>query len=581
MTAWLEYGWKCLDIALVHNTSLGAHNGQIIGMTRRDLLRGCGVSAGLAMLSACAPATPASPTVASTLVAGAATQVGAPAAVVTIAPSAASTPRAGGTLRAGLAGELTSIDGQQSLPGITATVGNAYEGLTSYDDTLQPQPVLAESWEQSSDGKQIKLNLRKGVLFHDGREFTSDDVKYSLLQLRDPKVAPIVGPLANQSAWWTTVDTPDKYTIVLASDTPRPGVFDFFQYFTIVDKNIMEGPDAQTRVNGTGPFMFVEWLQSDHVTMKRNPNYWRTGQPYFDGIETHLYRDAQAMVAGLEGGALDEVDSPNLQDLVRLKDDPKYQALVVAASGQFVCFVANTTKPPMDNKQFRQAINYAIDRQRFVATVFKDLIHIGGGQDLPFPPQTPASDATRNQRYTFDLDKARSLLAASGVSNPEIEMVYSNTSFGDTNTPLAQIVQADLQSIGIAVNLRPVDFPTQFDLGNRRAYNGLLLSVGSSAQLAEATSLLTRSRFFSPDPKSSFTGLDNPTYRQLISSAATEPDLAKRRDLYGQIEDIILDESASMTVSLYPQTALASARVHGLSYDFRPSLTYARAWFAG
>jgi peptide/nickel transport system substrate-binding protein len=538
-------------------------------MRRRQLLRSLGAGAGAAVLVACAPAAPASsPTAAPTPIPGA---TGAPAA---------STPRAGGTLRAGLAGDLTSIDGQQSLPGITATVGNAYETLTRYDENLQPQPVLAESWDQTSDGKQIRLNLRKGVLYHDGRELTSDDVKYSLLRLRESKVAPIVGPLANQSAWWTTVDTPDKYTIVLTSDTPRPGVFDFFQYFTVVDKNVMEGPDAQTKVNGTGPFTFVEWIQGDHVTMKRNPNYWRTGQPYFDGIETHLYRDAQAMVAGLEGGALDEVDSPNLQDLVRLKDDPKYQALVVAASGQFVCFVANTTMPPMDNKQFRQAINYAIDRQRFTTTVFKGLVQIPSGQDLPFPPQAPASDSARNQRYTFDLDKARSLLAASGVTNAEIDLVYSSTSFGDTNAPLAQIVQADLKSIGITLNLRPVDFPTQFDLGNRRAYNGLLLSVGSSAQLAEASSVLTRSRFFSPDPKSSFTGLDNPMYRQLINAAATEADLAKRRDLYGQIEDILLDESASMTVSLYPQTALASARVHDLSYDFRPGLTYASAWFS-
>ncbi len=541
-------------------------------MTRRQLLRALGTGAGAALIAACTPApAPASPAVAPpTPIPG--------ATIIPTSVSAASTPKTGGTLRAALAGELTSIDGQQNLPGVTATVGNAYEGLARYDDKLQPQPVLAETWEQSSDGKQIKLNLRKGVLFHDGREFTSDDVKYSLLRLRDPKVAPIVGPLANQSAWWSTIDTPDKYTIVLGSDLPRPGVFDFFQYFTVVDKNLMEGPDAQTKVNGTGPFMFVEWIQSDHVTMKRNPNYWRTGQPYVDSIETRLYRDVQAMVAGLEGGTLDEVDSPSLQDLVRLKDDPKYQALVVAASGQFVCFVANTTMPPLDNKQLRQAINYAIDRQRFASTVFKGLIPVG--QDLPFPPQAPASDSTRNQRYTFDLDKARSLLAASGVANPEIELVYSNTSFGDTNTPLAQIVQADLQSIGMTINLRPVDFPTQFDLGNRRAYKGLLLSVGSSAQLAEATSLLTRSRFFSPDPKTSFTGLDNAMYRQLINTAATEPDLAKRRDLYGQIEDIILDESASMTVSLYPQTALASARVHGLSYDFRPSLTYASAWLS-
>lgn len=555
-----------------------------MNLTRRGLVRLLGMSAGVALIAACAPTAPQTststpaPASASTALpkptTGSTTVVAKPAA--TPVP-AADLPKSGGMLRAALVGELTSIDGQQSLPGITATVGNAYEGLTRYDDQLQPQPILAESWEPSSDGKQIKLNLRKGVQFHDGREFTSDDVNYSLLRLRDPKVAPVVGPLANQSAWWNTIDTPDKYTIVLSSDTARPGVFDFFQYFTVVDKNLMDGPDALNKVNGTGPFMFVEWQQSDHVTMKRNPNYWRAPQPYLDGIETHLYRDAQAMVAGLEGSALDEVDSPSLQDLTRLKADPKYQALVVAASGQFVCFVANTTSPPMDNRLFRQAINTAINRQRFVDTVFQGLIP--GGQALPFPPQAPAADPTRNQRYAFDLDKARSLLASSGVTNTAIELVYSNTSFGDTNAVLGQIVQADLQSIGINVTLHPVDFPTQFDLGNRRAYSGLLLSVGSSAQLAEATSVLTRSRFFSPDPKTSFTGLDNPMYRQLINTAAAEPDLSRRRDLYGQIEDIILDESASMTVSLYPQTALASGKVRGLSFDFRPSLTYASAWF--
>jgi peptide/nickel transport system substrate-binding protein len=210
-------------------------------------------------------------------------------------------PKTGGTLRAAIVGDLTSIDGQQSLPAITATVGNAYESLTRYDDKLQPQPVLAESWDLSSDGKQIKINLRKGVQFHDGRQFTTDDVKYSLLRLRDPKVAPIVGPLAAQSNWWTTVNTPDNYTVVLASDQARPGVFDFFQYFTIVDKNLMEGPDAKTRVNGTGPFTFVEWALGDHVTMAKNANYWRSGIPYLDGIQTRIFRDTQAMVAGVEG----------------------------------------------------------------------------------------------------------------------------------------------------------------------------------------------------------------------------------------------------------------------------------------
>jgi len=139
-------------------------------------------------------------------------------------------------------------------------------------------------------------------------------------------------------------------------------------------------------------------------------------------------------------------------------------------------------------------------------------------------------------------------------------------------------MQSDLGSIGIKATLKPVDFATQFDVASRRAYQGLLLSVGSGANAVEATSLLTRSRFFSPDPKTSFTGFTSDSYQSLISSAAVEPDGARRKTLYGQIEDIVLDESASITVSLYPQTAIARANVHGLAYDPRPGLTFATAW---
>jgi peptide/nickel transport system substrate-binding protein len=438
--------------------------------------------------------------------------------------------------------------------------------------------VLAESWEQSSDGKQVTLNLRKGVLFHDGREFTSDDVKYSLLRLRDPKVAPIVGPLANQSAWWTTAETPDKYTIVLASDTPRPGVFDFFQYFTIVDKNLMDGPDAQTKVNGTGPFMFVEWVQSDHVTMKRNPNYWRTGQPYLDGIETRLYRDAQAMVAGLEGGVLDEVDSPTLQDLVRLKGDPKYQALVVAASSQFVCFVANTTMPPMDNKQFRQAINYAIDRQRFTDTVLKGFA--GEPQDLPWSPVSPAWEESKNARYTFDLDKAKSLLQAAGVPDLEFDIGYALAGFSAEYASLASILQADLATIRIKTNLKPQDNAvfTASGTGLTPTYNGLRLSAGAFANLSEASSQFTLSRTFGA--QSNLAGFYDDTFKSLVQSASTEPDAAKRKAIYSQINDFLLDASYSMPICQYPDMLIMRSNVRGLGYATSLEWTLRSAWLA-
>ena len=149
-----------------------------------------------------------------------------------------------------------------------------FDRLVTYDDKLKPLPMLAESWDVAPDYKQVQLNLRKGVTWHTGREFTSDDVKWNFIRVQDPKAG--YGDFAAQSAWFTTIDTPDKYTVVLKSEQSRPSMFDFFQQFNMGDREVLEGPDAKTKSVGTGPFMFVEWVQGDHITIARTRT---TGTP--------------------------------------------------------------------------------------------------------------------------------------------------------------------------------------------------------------------------------------------------------------------------------------------------------------
>src|SRR5436190_93955 len=186
-------------------------------------------------------------------------------------------------LRFVLAGSAATLLAACGPPTANNTTGAVNETLIEYAPDLTPKPRIAESWEQSSDLSKIKINLRKGVTFHTGRDLTSDDIEYNLLRARDFPKNPFASQVAPGSNWWTSWEKPDKNTIVLQSDKPRPGVFDFLQYLRILDKDTMEGPDATTKVVGTGAYKFVEWVPGDHFTLVKNPNYWESGHPYLDG----------------------------------------------------------------------------------------------------------------------------------------------------------------------------------------------------------------------------------------------------------------------------------------------------------
>src|SRR5215470_8761382 len=192
------------------------------------------------------------------------------------------------------------------------------------------------------------------------------------------------------ATWFSSVEIFDKYTTVFHSDQPRSTIFDLLEFLNICDKDTLEGPDAKTTANGTGPFKLVEWVPGDHVTLTKNPNYWQTGKPYLDGIQIPILRDQQAMVTQLEAGALDIARLPTLADFNRLKSDAGYQAMLNPLTGAHYLAGFNLTIPPFDNKLVRQALCYAVDKKRFVDSI---LGGVGAPESLPWLPASPAYEA--------------------------------------------------------------------------------------------------------------------------------------------------------------------------------------------
>src|SRR5713226_9633749 len=336
-------------------------------MTRRQVVQLLALGAGAGVIAACGGVPPAPP--AATTAAVAAT----PAAAVAVTPAAApkpaaGQPKSGGTVRVGVPTDIVTLDGLVRGGAPYESTWLIYDRLITYDDKLKPLPMLAESWDVTPDYKQVQLNLRKGVTWHSGRDFTSDDVKWNLVRAQDPKAG--FGDFAAQSSWFTTIETPDKNTVVLKSEQSRPSMFDFFQQFNLMDRTVLEGPDAKTKASGTGPFTFVEWVQGDHISLAKNKNYWQTGRPYLDGITVSIRSGEQPGVAALEAGAIDLLRTGAIRDVARLKADPNYQVFVHPSPGTFFELAFLTSVPPFDNKLVRQAFNWAIDRQRNADQVF-------------------------------------------------------------------------------------------------------------------------------------------------------------------------------------------------------------------
>jgi peptide/nickel transport system substrate-binding protein len=516
-------------------------------MSRRSALRLVGASTAITVASACIP--------------GSATRS------VSVVPAAGSveSPRTGGIFRMGIVGDLARLDGHLVQGELQSTFWHVFDRLTAYDEHLTPQPMLAESWDTSADGRQLQLHLRKGVQFHSGREMTSEDVRWNFERIKDPKV----GTLAARAQVVTGYALPDRNTLILKTDRAWTEAFDLLEYTSIIDPTTPQ-PDGSASRIGTGPFRFGEYVQGDHLSLVKNPNYWRSGFPYVDEFRISIGGDAQAVLAQLEGGALDAVDGPSFADAARMRQDPKYRVIVNERSGAFYCVILNARRAPTDNKLVRQALSFAIDRQRIVDSVMQGL---GQVRVLPWAPTSPAFDASKNSHFAFDLDRARSLLQQAGVSNMTLDV---SSQIAPPYVSTAQIVQNDLGRVGITASIKPLEPAVYLSQVQNVAYNGVMVTGGLNGQMKPMTMIL--GPYYGPE--FNYSGFADRQYAALTQSIAAETDVSRQQSLYAALNDTFLDESWVIPVAQNPNRVVTRSNVRGLEFDVHEALAIAGVWIA-
>lgn len=352
----------------------------------------------------------------------------------------------GGTLRVALTNDMTNYDPQQFSTVNFFLIKNLYDSLIEYSAEGEAMPSLATEWTISDDNTSVSLTLRDDVTFHSGTAFDAEALTATLEKASDPERGKnVYSTMAIVKDW--SVDGEHAITINFNGPIPERQITDLLQFLLPIDPGAMDS--LETSEGGTGAFMLDERQVGQSVTLVRNPDYWRDGEPILDALAFTIFSEDAAAASALESGSVDLIYGGQSRSAVRLRD-AGFQ--VLQGPGKLVqVFRINSTKAPFDNQQFRQAFNHLMNRAAILKVGYAGL---GEVTALPWAPANPAFDASYTEEYAFDIEKAKELLAASGLSEDAMSdwSLLANGS-DEASLAISQVVQATLADAGINIEL--------------------------------------------------------------------------------------------------------------------------------
>ncbi len=368
-------------------------------------------------------------------------------------PGEALSEKHGGVLRSAYYAP-TNMD-----PAFFSTVADDWIGrqwgdfLVYIDEQNTPDPSrsLAEGWESSEDAKVWTFNLRQGVLFHDGKEMTARDVKFTFDRLRDPEIGAVTVTLYANIA---EITTPDDYTVVFELTESNPAfLYDLSDYHAIIVD--ADNEDFATVWNGTGPFMITSYSPEDRIIFERNPHYWMSDAegnplPYLDGLEIIFLSDSSAQVEALRGGQIDYLIYLPTEFIPVLEADPTKVVLQAPSNTSYVLRMRSDEGPASDVR-VRQALKLGTDRAAILDGA------VGGfgttGRDTPIGPAYGDYHLAVPEPVR-DVEAAKALLAAAGFGDG-LDIVLT-TQESSPVPAIATIWKEQMAEIGVNVEIQLV-----------------------------------------------------------------------------------------------------------------------------
>lgn len=431
-------------------------------------------------------------------------------------------------------------------------VNQITQGLLTFDENNELQPMLASSWEQVDDVTYV-YQIRDDVTFSDGSAMTMDDVLYSLERTRNPDTASYLGWMFDnvasieQTGDWeltVTLSQPDA-TWQYVPGTTACHIISKAHAEEVGDK--LGTPEGG--LVGTGPYKYVSWQNGTSVELTRNENYWGDDAGYFDNLTFKIITEDTTRVTALQTGDVDCTVAPPESMLDVLKSD---ENLTLTASPGFgVTFLAfNTQKAPFDDANVRNAIYSAID----LDTIYETLIKDAGEPSTALPNSTALfgsepeawNDYLANApQHTYDVENAKALLAEAGYADGfECSITISDNSLRNT---IALAIQEQLAEIGITVNINKVstDEHTAYQFGEILDADGLrdydMIMAGWEADYPDPSGNLQP--LCQGGNSSNAADYNNEEVTSLINQQAQLSDPTERNDLMFQALDIVTAET--------------------------------------
>jgi len=460
-------------------------------------------------------------------------------------------------------------DARHLNPVLVDEVGGAdisylvFDSLLRYDKDLVLRPSLAESYKVSPDGRVITYKLRKGVKFHDGVEFTAEDVVFTWKTYSDPAVKAPDGSSYQDIAEARALDRSTVRVTYKRVFAPALGLT--FQF--ILPKHLLQGKDINKdpfdrHPIGTGPYKFVEWKADQRILLEANPDYWG-GKPQVARYEFRVIPDKATCFLGLLNGSVDALGAWNrgsgltAEQYKRQTDTPKFKGRYNAYIADKLAYTYlgwNLKKPLFKDKAVRQALTMAIDRQAILDNV---LYGLGTISTSPYARGSWAEDPSVRP-WPFDPARAKVLLEKAGWKDTNGDGLLDRDLDGDgkrdpfkftlmTNqgnsdrAKIATIVQSQLEKVGVGVDIQIVEwtaFLSQFV--DKRVFDAVVL--GWTLEPDPDCYQMFHSSQMKEEHQFNYSSYSDPRVDRLLEEGRGTLDLAKRKKAYRAIHAILHED---------------------------------------